>query len=53
MDKIAQIVLPMLEGSEITLQIFLITFLLVLPLGLLIALGHIARFRPLRLLVAA
>ena len=49
MDKIAQIVLPMLEGSEITLQIFLITFLLVLPLGLLIALGHIARFRPLRL----
>ena len=53
MDKIAQIVLPMLEGSEITPQIFLITFLLVLPLGLLIALGHIARFRPLRLLVAA
>ena len=53
MDKIAQIVMPMLEGSEITLQIFLITFLLVLPLGLLIALGHIARFRPLRLLVAA
>ena len=53
MDKIAQIVLPMLEGSEITLQIFLLTFLLVLPLGLLIALGHIARFRPLRLLVAA
>ena len=53
MDKIAQIVLPMLEGSEITLEIFLITFLLVLPLGLLIALGHIARFRPLRLLVAA
>ena len=53
MDKIAQIVLPMLEGSEITLQIFLITFLLVLPMGLLIALGHIARFRPLRLLVAA
>ena len=38
MDKIAQIVLPMLEGSEITLEIFLITFLLVLPLGLLIAL---------------
>ena len=35
MDKIAQIVLPMLEGSEITLEIFLITFLLVLPLGLL------------------
>ena len=53
MDKIAQIVLPMLEGSEITLEIFLITFLLVLPLGLLIALGHIAKFRPLRLLVAA
>lgn len=53
MDKILQIVLPMLNGSEITLQIFLLTFILVLPLGLLVALGHISKFRPLRFIIEA
>jgi polar amino acid transport system permease protein len=50
-DKIAQIVLPMLEGSGVTLQIFLLTFVFVLPLGLLVALGHIAKCRSLRFAV--
>ena len=51
MDLMHHIVLPMLSGTEVTLEIFLITFALVLPLGLLVALGHIAQFRPLRFLV--
>lgn len=51
MDRILQIALAMLEGSQVTLEIFLLTFILVLPLGLLIALGHISRFRIVRLLV--
>lgn len=51
MDKILSRVMPMLEGSKVTLEIFLITFILVLPLGLIVALGHISRFRPIRFIV--
>ncbi|MCR5757468.1 MAG: amino acid ABC transporter permease [Selenomonas sp.] len=51
MDKILQYMQPMLEGSELTLEIFLLTFAMVLPLGLLAALGRTSRFRPLQLLL--
>jgi polar amino acid transport system permease protein len=50
MDIMTRIVLPMLSGTGVTLEIFGIAFLLVLPLGLLAALGHISSWRPLRLL---
>lgn len=45
MDKVTQMLLPMLEGSELTLEIFLLTFIMVLPLGFLVALGRISKFR--------
>jgi polar amino acid transport system permease protein len=48
MDKIIGMVLPMLDGSGITLQIFFITLALSLPLGLLVALARISGIRPLR-----
>lgn len=51
MDKILQYLQPMLEGSEVTLEIFLLTFIMVLPLGLLVALGRTAKCRPLQWLL--
>jgi len=48
MEKILGMVMPMLEGSGITLQIFFITLVLSLPLGLLVALARISGIRPLR-----
>ena len=48
MEKIIGMVMPMLEGSGITLQIFFITLVLSLPLGLLVALARISGIRPLR-----
>lgn len=51
MDKILQYLQPMLEGSEVTLEIFLLTFVMVLPLGLLAALGRTAKCRPLQWLL--
>ena len=51
MDKILQYLQPMLEGSEVTMEIFLLTFVMVLPLGLLTALGRTAKCRPLQWLL--
>lgn len=48
MEKIIAMVMPMVEGSGITLQIFFITLVLSLPLGLLVALARISGIRPLR-----
>ena len=45
MDKIFDTFLLMLDGSEITLEIFVITLILALPLGLLAALGRLSRFK--------
>ena len=47
MEKIIGMVMPMLDGSGITLQIFFITLALSLPLGLLVALARISGIRPL------
>ena len=44
MDKIFDTFLLMLDGSEITLEIFVITLILALPLGMLAALGRLSRF---------
>lgn len=51
MDKILDTVVLMLEGSQVTLEIFFITLLLSLPIGLLAALGRMSGFKPLSLLV--
>lgn len=48
MEKIMGTALLMLEGAEITLEIFGVTLLLSLPLGLLVALCRISKLGPLR-----
>jgi len=44
MDYIATILPPLLQGSAVTLQVFLITLVLAVPLGLGLALLRISRF---------
>lgn len=51
MDSIWNTVLQMMEGSEITLEIFFITLVLALPLGLMAALGRLSKWRPVSLLM--
>jgi polar amino acid transport system permease protein len=48
MEYIQVILGPMLDGTLVTLQMFFITIILSLPLGLLLALGRISRFRVLK-----
>ena len=48
MQYVLDILGPMLEGTVVTLQMFFITIVLSLPLGLVIALARISRFRWLR-----
>ncbi|AGA70680.1 amino acid ABC transporter membrane protein, PAAT family [Desulfitobacterium dichloroeliminans LMG P-21439] len=45
MDYILQILGPMLDGTVVTLQIFFVTIIMSLPLGLMLALGRISRFK--------
>lgn len=47
MDNLLDTILQMLEGSEITLEIFFITLIIALPLGMLAALGRLSKWRPL------
>ncbi len=48
MQYILQILGPMLDGTVLTLQMFLVTIILSLPIGLMLALGRISRFRALK-----
>ena len=45
MEKLVDTFVLMLEGSEITLEIFLVTLVLALPLGMLAALGRLSSFK--------
>lgn len=49
MEKLMDTVVLMLEGSEVTLEIFCITLVLALPLGILAALGRLSKLWPLSL----
>ena len=51
MEQIMGTALLMMEGAQITLEIFCVTLLLSLPLGLLVALCRISKLGPLRLLI--
>ena len=51
MDKLLDTFLLMLEGSEITLEIFFVTLIIALPLGMLAALGRLSSLKPLSWLV--
>ena len=51
MEKLLDTFLLMLDGSEITLEIFFLTLLAALPLGMLAALGRLSSLRLLSRLV--
>ena len=51
MEQIMGTALLMMEGAQITLEIFCVTLLLSLPLGLIVALCRISKLGPLRLLM--
>ena len=53
MEKILECLPFMLEGSIVTIEIFVLTLVLALPLGLPIALGSNSKFKPLSLLCKA
>ena len=45
MDKLLDTFVLMLQGSEVTLEIFCVTLVLALPLGILAALGRLSKLR--------
>lgn len=51
MEYIKGILGPMLDGTVVTLEMFFVTIVLSLPLGLLMSLARISRFRTLRNIV--
>jgi polar amino acid transport system permease protein len=51
MDKLFDTFLLMLDGSEITLEIFVVTLVLALPLGMLAALGRLSNLKVMSRLV--
>ncbi|WP_374683439.1 amino acid ABC transporter permease [Accumulibacter sp.] len=44
MNYVIEIMGPLLEGTGVTLQVFIVTFVLAVPLGLLLALLRVSRF---------
>ena len=51
MEKLIAMLVPMLEGLGITLEVFIITLALSLPLGLMLALARISNCKPLSFIV--
>lgn len=51
MDKFFDMTLLILQGAEVTLEIFFVTLILSLPIGALAALGRISTFSPIRYLM--
>lgn len=51
MEKIITMIGPMLDGANVTLQMFFITLVLALPLGLILSLARLSKYRPLSFLV--
>jgi len=52
MDYIFQILGPLLDGTAVTLQVFLLTLVLAVPLGLALALVRVSHFRAASMLVS-
>ena len=48
LQYISRIIVPMAEGTIVTFQVFIITIVLSIPLGLILALGRISKFKILR-----
>jgi len=51
MEKLLDMTVLILQGAEVTLEIFFVTLILSLPIGALAALGRISSFAPLRYLM--
>ncbi|AIF52356.1 amino acid ABC transporter permease [Pelosinus sp. UFO1] len=51
MEKVITMMGPMLDGASVTLEMFFITLVLSIPLGLVLALARISKYKPLRFLV--
>ena len=51
MDYVIRIIPQMIAGCEMTFQVFIITILLSIPLGILLALGRVSSFKPLQKLI--
>lgn len=51
MEKIIGMLGPMMDGAHVTLQMFFITLVLSLPLGLLFSLVRMSKYRPISLFV--
>jgi polar amino acid transport system permease protein len=51
MEKIITMMGPMLDGANITLQMFFITLVLSLPLGLVLSLARMSKYKPLSFVV--
>ena len=51
MEKILAMIGPMMDGANVTLQMFFITLVLSLPLGLVLALIRMSKYRPLSFVV--
>ena len=51
MEKLIAMLVPMLEGLGITLEVFIITLALSLPVGLMLALARISNCKPLSFIV--
>jgi polar amino acid transport system permease protein len=51
MEKIITMIGPMLDGANVTLQMFFITLVLSLPLGLILSLARLSKYKPLSFLV--
>lgn len=51
MEKVLAMLIPMLEGLGITLEVFIITLAIALPLGLVLALARISKYKPLSFIV--
>ena len=51
MEKILDMTLLIVQGAEVTLEIFFVTLILSLPIGALAALGRISSFAPMRYLM--
>ncbi len=52
MDYVIRIIPQMFEGSIVTAQIFFCTIILSLPLGLILSLGRVSRFKVLQSIIA-
>ena len=48
MEKLYDMTLLIMQGAEVTLEIFFVTLILSLPIGALAALGRISSFAPIR-----